>query len=139
MNQINFKSKAFFYCLIFVFSALLIWNLYLTIFYSNLLGLIPITIQGAILVMIFLRNRYTKIAIKVWALIFLIIGPGLQLVGRLLQDFVDNFANADLNHYLTKSLNLIIGLLLTIYAEQAIEIVELKTEENTIDQNNPIN
>lgn len=130
MKKVHFKSKAFFYCLIAIISLLLIWNLCLAIYYVNIFGLIPISIQTVLLALILMKNRYAKLAIKIWAITFLVLAHGLKVVGRALQDLVENFENAHLDYYLTNMLPIVIGLLLVIYAGKTIEIVEIQPDKN---------
>lgn len=64
-----------------------------------------------------------------WAIIFLIAGSGLQFFGRFLKDLTDSFTNADLQHYLTTGLSILIGIVILSYTNKTVEIVETVKEE----------
>jgi len=131
MKRTSFKNSNFYWILIIYLCGLLIWNLYLTINYSNLLGLLPITIQIVLLTLIFMKHEYAKIGIKIWAILVLILGSGLQFVGRLLNGLSDGFSNVDIEYYLTTGLTVIIGVILLIYTNETVEIVEVEKEESS--------
>lgn len=59
-------------------------------------GLITIGIQASVLILTLTKNRYAKISIMVFGALFFVLGSGLQLVGRLLQDIGYDFKNFNL-------------------------------------------
>ncbi len=126
MTKTNFKSKTFFWTLIIILVGILIWNLLTTISYSNLLGILPITIQCILLTLIFMKHKYAKIGIKIWTILFLITASGLQFVGRFLKDMGTEFNNVDFQHYLKTGITVLIGVILLIYANKTIEIKEIE-------------
>lgn len=101
-------------------------NLYITIITGRLIGLIPISIQGVLLGLIMTKNQYAKIGIKIWAIVFFVVASGLQFVGRLLQDAVDNFSNANALHYLTTGFEVIVGILIVLYVNKTVEVIEIE-------------
>lgn len=88
------------------------------------IGLLPITIQSVLILLILKQHQYTKLVIKLWAVIFLIIASSLQLAGKLLEDLVNNFVSTDLSYYGENSGRLIIGILIYINAKKTLEVVE---------------
>jgi hypothetical protein len=129
MKKSYFTNTFFFWAITLVLSLLLLWNLYLVIAQSRLIGLMPIVIQVTLLALIFKRHKYAKNGIRLWAIIFLIAGPGLQFVGRLLKDLTDSFTNADLQHYLTTGVTILIGRAIVIYANKTVKLVETVEED----------
>lgn len=126
MTKSNFKSKTFYWIVILFLTVILIWNLYSIIYSSNLLGLLPITIQFILLALIFTKHKYAKLGIKFWAILFLIISSGLQFIGRLLQDMGNGFINVDFQHYLTTALTVLIGIIIVIYTNKTVETNEVE-------------
>lgn len=124
-----FNNVVFYWAIISILGVLLLWNLYLTVAHSRLAGLLPIVIQATLLTLIFRRHEYAKTGIKIWAIIFLIAGSGLQFFGRFLKDLTDSFTNADLQHYLTTGLSILIGIVILSYTNKTVEIVETVKEE----------
>lgn len=117
MIKTEFKNKIFLNVLIGLILVLLAWNLFWSIAYKEILGLLPIILQTILLILILKRSRYAKIGIKLWASIFFILGFGLQLFGRLLQDLSNGLGNADVSTYLTKGSIIIIGVFILIFCK----------------------
>ena len=131
IKRTSFKNKIFYWVIIAILSGLLIWNVYLTIHYSNLLGLMPIVIQGSLLTLIFTKHEYAKVAIKWWVILILITASGLQFVGRLFIDlngFIDDSFHLDIEYYLIAALNIIVGFILLIYINDSVEVVAVEEE-----------
>lgn len=129
MKKSIFNSVVFYWVIVSILGVLLLWNLYFTITHTRFSGLLPIVIQATLLVLIFKRHEYAKIGIKLWAIIFLIFAAGLQFFGRFLNDLTDSFTNADLQHYLTTGLTILIGIIIVGYTNKTVEIVETVEEE----------
>ena len=129
MKKSVFTNSIFFWAIVSILSVLLLWNLYLTIAQSSLVGLLPIVIQATLLALIFKKHEYAKNGIKIWAIIFLIAGPGLQFFGRLLEDFSNSFTNADLQHYITTGVTILLGVAVVIYTNKTVEVVETVKED----------
>jgi len=89
---------------------------------------LPLLIQGILLRLIIYNHQYAKIAIKLWAIIFLCIASGLQFFGRLLQDFVEGFVNNDSTYYLRSGATLLIGILIVVAINRSVRIVEIENE-----------
>ncbi|MBF9253995.1 hypothetical protein I2I11_11890 [Pontibacter sp. 172403-2] len=135
MKKSIFTNVVFYWAIVSILGVLLLWNLYLTIAHSRLAGLLPISIQATLLVLIFKRHEYAKNGIKIWAIIFLIASSGLQLFGRLLKDLSDSFTNVDLQHYLTTGITIIVGILIVNYTNKTVEVVEIIKEETEPNHN----
>ncbi|MXV53342.1 hypothetical protein GS399_20475 [Pedobacter sp. HMF7647] len=126
MKKSTFRNQSFYWIIISILCGLLIWNLYVTITQSKLIGLLPIAIQCTLLTMIFKKHEYAKIGIKIWATLFLAIASGLQFVGRLLQDLADGFSYVPLQHYLITGITILIGVLIVVYTNKTVEIETLE-------------
>jgi len=126
MKQSHFSSKTFYWTIIVIIGGLLIRNIYAIIVTEQIVGLLPITIQGVLIGLILTKNQYARIGIKIWALIFLAIASGLQFVGRLLQDAVDNFANANSLHYITTGFTVLVGILIVAFANKTVKVIEIE-------------
>ena len=95
----NFSSIPFFYCIVISLSSLLLWNIFFIGSIGLNLGLITIGIQGSVLILTVTKNRYAKIIIMIFGALFFVLGSGLQLVGRLLQDIGYDFKDFNLFFY----------------------------------------
>ncbi|WP_373707555.1 hypothetical protein [Kaistella sp.] len=126
MKISKFNNLTVYWTIIAVIGGLMIWNIYATINTRKLIGLLPVTIQGVLLALIFMKNQYAKIGIKIWSILFLLIASGLQFFGRLLQDAVDNFVNANALHYITTGIAVIIGIVIVFCVNKTVEVIEIK-------------
>lgn len=129
MKKSYFTNTLFYWAVILILSLLLLWNLYLTFAYSRLVGLLPIAIQATLLVLLFKKHEYAKNGIKLWAIIFLIAGPVLQFVGRLLKNIAESFTSADLQHYITTGATILVGVTILYYTNKTVEVVETVEED----------
>ncbi len=131
MKKSAFKNTAFYWIIITIIGGLLIWNISLTIAYLKPIGLLPITIQSILLILIFIKHEFAKIGIKIWAIIFLSIASSLQLVGRFLQEWADGFENISLDHYVITSIKILIGVFIVVYTNKFV-VVEMKENDAVI-------
>tara|TARA_B110000503_G_scaffold137418_1_gene221578 strand:+ start:700 stop:1068 length:369 start_codon:yes stop_codon:yes gene_type:complete len=120
MEKTEFKNKIFQYSLTGYLILLLCWNLYV-LNTGNLYGLIPIVIQGALLILIFLKNKYTKIGIKIWSII-LILSSGLSLAGKSIKIFLGD--EIIITEFMLKVLFLSIGILIYTFNEKFVELIK---------------
>lgn len=125
MEKAQFNNEFYYWSVIIILSGLFIWNL--TAFASgSLLSLMPLTIVGTVLFLFATKNKFSRIAIMIWSVVFLIIASGLQLIGRLMTDSVNNFVAFDLPFYIKVILSLVAGLIIFIYGKNTIEIITLE-------------
>jgi hypothetical protein len=120
MEKTEFKNKIFQYSLTGYLILLLCWNLYV-LNTGNLYGLIPIVIQGVLLILIFLKNKYTKIGIKIWSII-LILSSGLSLAGKSIKIFLGD--EIIITEFMLKVLFLSIGILIYTFNEKFVELIK---------------
>ena len=126
MKKCHFSNQTVYWIIIAIIGGLMIWNLYATIITGKLIGLLPFTIQAVLIGLILTKNQYAKIGVKIWAIIFLAIASGLQFVGQLLQDAVDNFANANALHYITTGFTVLVGIMIVVYVNKTVEVIEIE-------------
>lgn len=125
MEKAQFNNEFYYWSVIIILGGLFIWNL--TAFASgSLIALIPLTIVGTVLFLFATKNKFSRIAIMIWSVVFLIIASGLQLIGRLMTDSINNFVTFDLQFYIKVILSLIAGLLIFIYGKNTIDIITLE-------------
>ncbi|MFB2121241.1 hypothetical protein [Parapedobacter sp. 2B3] len=129
IKQSHFTDKTAYWAVISIIGGLLLWNLYATVTTGRLVGLLPITIQSILLGLIFMKHQYARIGIKIWAIVFLAIASGLQFFGRLLEDAVNGFPDVDWQHYLTKLVTGLIGIVLVICVNRTVQVVECRRNE----------
>jgi hypothetical protein len=128
MKRIIFKNAFFHWAIVSILSLLLVWNLYKAVTTPKLVGLLPILIQILLLTLILRRHEYAKIGIKLWAIMFLISGSGLQILGGITRDLSDSFANLVLQHYLVAGVTILLGIVIVNYTNRTVEIVETAEE-----------
>ncbi|MEM1217748.1 MAG: hypothetical protein AAGH79_02505 [Bacteroidota bacterium] len=128
MKRAHFNNQVVYWGTMSIIGFLFAWNTYVTITLGRLIGLIPIGIQLVLLGLMITKSPYAKISIKIWALIFLVGGSGLQFVGRFLQDLDTNFTAFDLSHYVSKGFIILLGIVMAISIERTVEIVEVEDE-----------
>ena len=125
MKKSNFTNQTFYWTILFLIGGLLFWNLFAILVTGLLIGILPITIQAILLGLIFTKNQYAKIGIKIWSIVFLAVASGLQFVGRFLQDLTEGFSKVDITHYLTTGITILLGVLIAVYTNKTVEIVEV--------------
>jgi phosphatidylserine synthase len=126
MKKTHFTNQSVYWAIIAIIGGLLLWNLFATITTGKFIGLLPVTIQAVIIGLILTKNEYAKIGVKIWAIVFLAIASGLQFVGRLLQDAADNFENAQALHYITTGFTVLVGIMIVVYVNKTVEVVEIE-------------
>ena len=120
MKKIEFKNKVFEYSLIGCIILLLCWNLY-TLTTGNLKSLISITFQGILLFLIFSKNKYAKIGIKIWAII-LFLSHGISFLAILIKSFLGD--EILITQLFNKASFLILGIFIYVSNEKYIDITK---------------
>lgn len=111
MKKAKFNSIIFYYFLITLFAILLIYNTYMFFISRDYFIIIPIIIQIFLLILTFIKYVNIKLILKIWTIIFLIIAPTMQLIGKLLKDASYDYQYININIYIIPSLMLIAGCL----------------------------
>jgi len=131
MEKSHFSNQTVYWTIISFIGGLMIWNFYATITTGKLIGLLPITIQAVLIGLILAKNKYAKIGVKIWSIIFIVIASGLQFVGKLLQDAVENFANANSLYYIKTGFAVLVGIMIVFYVNKTVKVIEIeKFEKN---------
>lgn len=119
----KFNSIPFFYCIVFLLSTLLLWNIFFIVSIGLSLGLITVAGQASVLILILTKSRYAKISIMIFGALFFVLGSGLQLIGRLLQDIGYDFKSFNLFFYSRNIILIMIGVFMVITANKTIKII----------------
>ncbi len=127
MKKINFINKPFYWILLAFLSLLLIWNTYSLILTRKLFGVFPVIIQLVLIVLILIKHEYAKIGIKIWSLVFLIIAPGLVLLGIILKLFASSNEEISTNAVIFDGITIIAGILIFSYTNDSIQFEELES------------
>lgn len=117
----HFNNITFYWIIISLISLLLLLNLSTFIVTINPIALLPIIIQSVLLYLIFTKHKYAKIGIKIWTILFLIIGNGLQLLGAILQIIEGGNPNTTILDYLKFLILILIGVGILIFTNKTIE------------------
>ncbi len=123
MKKTIFKNKLFYKLLIAFIIILLIYNGYASIIARNIYGAIPICFGSILLVLIFKKNQYAKIAILIWAIVALIIANGLEVIADLMDVLNDNFKRSQLDSLIYSSIVLAIGILIVDYTRRTVAVI----------------
>lgn len=121
MKKAKFNSIIFYYFLIALFAILLIYNTYMFFISHDYYIIIPIAIQIFLLILIFIKYVKIKLILKIWTIIFLIIAPIMQLIGKLLKDASYDYQYIDVNIYIIPSLMLIAGCLIFYFIVKTVD------------------
>jgi len=116
----SFTNKKFYYLLIGYIGLLLLYNITASIIANYYLGVIPIIIQGLLLLLIFKKNRYLQLILITWASIFLILIYGVNLFSNLLIGISESWNNFSVEQNLYDVITLTIGILIVYYSKKTI-------------------
>jgi len=119
-----FRNKWFYRLLIIYIFLLLIWNSFMVI-KGDYLGLIAVIIELFLLYLLFNKHKLAKPAIMVWA-VFLIIGPGLVLLGKLIKFGIGDELNSDLDELIKHLLLLTFGIIIYYFNKTTVLIQPTK-------------
>lgn len=123
MKTIVFTNKKFYGLLVVYIVLLLIYNFYMAINVNFIFGIIPVSIQVILLILIFTKVSYARLSIMIWAIVFLIIGYSLKLIGDILVDFSNNFKTFKGNKYIYNMVELSIGIVIADYTRRTVVII----------------
>jgi hypothetical protein len=122
MEKAKFSNEYFYLSMLLFLFGLFAWNVIILISSGTLLAIMPLTIGAVLIFLIATKNKFSRLAIMIWSMIFLIIASILQLLGRLITDSIDNFVAFDLPYYVKAIISIAIGLVIYIYAKNTIVI-----------------
>jgi len=128
MKKAVFENKLFYILLVSLISLLIGYNIYTSVKSQSIYGIIPICIEILLLVLIFTSNRYTKTAILIWSIIFLIISCCFEIVADLIDYFNDDFKASNTDSVLYNIVGLIIGILIVDYTRKTIIIASFEED-----------
>ncbi|MBI6120231.1 hypothetical protein [Salegentibacter maritimus] len=117
-----FKNKWFYWLLITYIFLLLIWNTYMVVT-GNLMGLIAVVIELALLYLLFNKHKLAKTAIHFWAIIMMI-GPGLSIIGKLIKVVTGDDLNLMVNSLAQNLLLFTFGLIIYYCNKTSVFIAE---------------
>ncbi len=126
MKKSHFSNPIVYWLVILFLSLIMLWNIYAIFVSGRLIGLLTVGIQVVLLGLILTKNQYAKIGIIVWTIVFMVLASGLQFVGRLIKDAAYNFAQADVKHYISTGITMLIGVLIVVLVRKTVHIVEVE-------------
>jgi len=122
MGKAIFENKNYYYFLILFLILLLSNNVYKIFVEFDFGLLLPIALQIFILTLVLLHHFFTKIVLKIWSSIFLIIAYLMQIIGKILKDISVDFQEFDVKTYLFSVLMLLLGIIIFFYSQDTITI-----------------
>jgi hypothetical protein len=134
MKSVQFSNKLYLGYVVLLLSYFLLNSSYLLFQSPSLIALLPWLIQMTVLILIVGKHKYVKYAIKGWSL-FLIFGPGLQLLGQLLflisddQDKLAGFGKT-----IWQLVTFLFGLILFTFADRSIKNINEDTPSKVEDE-----
>lgn len=131
MKKAYFSNQSVYWLIIVLLGGLIISNIINTISSGRLIGILPIAIQAGLLALVLLKNKYAKIGVKIWVIIFMILASGLQFVGQLLQDAANNFAGINVQYYLSTGFKTLLGIVIVIAMNRTVQIKEIENNPET--------
>ncbi len=123
MKKSVFTNRIFYILLIGFIIILLAYNCVISIKASNFYGLITIFIEIILLALILKKNRYAKLAIIMWAILFSLVGCGSGLIANLMDDFNNDFSAFNIYLFIYNIIGLAIGILIIDYTRRTVILV----------------
>jgi hypothetical protein len=117
-----FKNNKFYQLLIGLIISLIVWNIYVGVMAKNIFALLPIAIQSVLLILILTHNHYARISILIWTTIFIIIGPGLIVLGNSLKIIDKGFKQINPYFFVFNLISIIIGVVIVSYTKRTVVV-----------------
>lgn len=118
--KVVFTNRKFYYALIGYILIYILWNAYVGIKYSSISALFPISIECALLILIFTRHQYTKIATLVWIIIAILGSSALGILATIMETPDNGFREINTYDFAFKCLNVIIGIFIIDYTRRTV-------------------
>lgn len=119
--KVAFVNGTYKWSLVVVLASLAIFNLAALVLTLNPLALIPLVLQGALLLMIRREHKHTRAVIKVWS--------ALLILGALLHFWSMYFApELDAAELADRVFTLAIGLAFLLFADRCVELIPVRRE-----------
>ena len=126
MQITEFKNQSFYYSVLALLTCLILYNCYVILTFQEIWGFIPILIQAAIIGMIITRHKFAKIILKIWAIVFLIVGSALQIILQSIED-VMNDSEVDFIFYIVAGINLLVGSAVVYFTNKTVVVRNLES------------
>lgn len=123
MQITEFKNQTFYYSVLALLTCLILYNCYVILTFQEIWGFIPILIQAAIIGMIITRHHFAKIILKIWAVVFLIVGSVLQIILQGIEDII-NQNEMDFIFYIVTMINLVVGSAVVYFTNKSVVVRE---------------
>ena len=126
MQITEFKNQSFYYSVLALLTCLILYNCYVILTFQEIWGFIPILIQAAIIGMIITRHKFAKIILKIWAIVFLIVGSALQIILQSIEDIM-NDSEVDFIFYIVAGINLLVGSAVVYFTNKTVVVRNLES------------
>ena len=121
MQITEFKNQSFYYSVLALLTCLILYNCYVILNFQEIWGFIPILIQAAIIGMIITKHKFAKIILKIWAIVFLIVGSALQIILQSIEDLI-NESEVDFTFYIVAGINLLVGSAVVYFTNKTVAV-----------------
>ena len=121
MEKVRFR-RDFEYALYGYISLKIFWNFYV-FSTGEIKALMPILLQGILLYLIYSKNKYAKLGIKIWAVI-LILSYGMQFFAKILKVTLGD--EIEFSTIANKAVFMTFGILMYIFNEKYVDIIKQK-------------
>lgn len=124
-KKTHFTNETVYKLIILMIGGLMVWNLFAAIVTLALLGLPPLIIQGGLMWLILTKNQYAKIAIIVWAAVFLITADSLPFFGALSEYLRGENVGVTLSnsHYVKSGIRVLLGIVTVIAINRTVKVI----------------
>lgn len=126
MKQTVFERSLFKWILVAILCLFLLGDIYKMISSQQLLGLVPAGIKLLVLALIFLKNRFTYLAVKLWIALTMIANPLVMAIG-ILADTGATGGEESFNALLLRLGLLVLGSILLFFTYKTVSVRELQT------------
>lgn len=139
MKKLEIIDDTYYKVLIGILSALILYNIYATFTTQNLIGILPILIQSALIYLLITKNTFSQKAIKIWLIVVFFGAQALRIIGIGMQAWAKNMKGEESALEMLTSdkmiyaiIFVIIGIILWVLNKGFAEIIESNEIEHKI-------
>ncbi|MBC6696735.1 hypothetical protein [Hymenobacter sp. BT190] len=121
-----FSSAVIYWIIVMVLVVGLILSCYVLTKRINVTDVARLIWMAALLLLVITKHKYALASLKWWLIITMIVGPVMNLVGRFLNETMDD-SSYSIEFYLYRIMMVIIGLIMLNYIRSTITVEKAET------------
>ncbi len=119
IERVEFTHAGYKWLLVLILSLLLTMNSFIFAVSANFLSMIPMVIQGIILLAISINHKYARVLIKLWCALMIL----SSMAGFMSMHYAPEFNGAD---FIENSVTLLIGVAFLVLADKHVQLVPVQ-------------